>query len=218
MRFREHLQPSTRTCGCTTRTRAGPGRTCRSSTPPPPRSGARSSSTRAASTSTTRTPTSRTPTSARSSAGSGYRIRVLPDLEVEHVKGYDLAGSAAGRLPALRGAGAPQAPQARRHDRAQNDTSVPVELHAERSAVGSADAAPDRRQSPSAEHGAFAGDFSRFCRHYRAKRPRFFGSSASHGGVGPWALRHRSYSSSNCSPLASAASSVSRPSSAGRKY
>ncbi len=31
-------------------------------------------------------------------AQQGYRVQILPDLEVEHVKGYDLAGLPAGRL------------------------------------------------------------------------------------------------------------------------
>lgn len=55
----------------------------------------------------------------------GYRIRILPDLEVEHVKGYDLAGLL--RVDYLRSVALARLKLRKRADTmGQNDTSVPL--------------------------------------------------------------------------------------------
>ena len=54
----------------------------------------------------------------------GYRIRVLPDLEVEHVKGYDLAGLL--RTDFLRSMSLARLKLRKRADAIGNDTSVPT--------------------------------------------------------------------------------------------
>jgi GT2 family glycosyltransferase len=54
----------------------------------------------------------------------GYRIRVLPDLEVEHVKGYDLRGLL--RTDFLRSMSLARLKLRKRADTIGNDTSVPT--------------------------------------------------------------------------------------------
>ena len=57
-------------------------------------------------------------------ARQGYRIRVLPDLEVEHVKGYDLRGLL--RTDFLRSMSLARLKLRKRADTMGNDTSVPT--------------------------------------------------------------------------------------------
>ena len=98
--------------------------TCRCSTPRPPPSAATLSSGWAASMRVTPHRTSRTRRSARSSTGSGVRIRIHPELEVEHVKSYSLSGLL--RVDYMRAVSLTLLKLRHPDDLGDNNTSVPM--------------------------------------------------------------------------------------------